>query len=299
MSKEKQYLFVSDIRGNDENLEKELKQIVADVSPSIVFFLDDIVVTQAMDQLKNLFYQVHKPMRELFKNNPYPKDQEILSYPIENNRTLVCACAELWEHLHHLYPKYKSFNAVTFAKTIASHIDFRHYFSDLPDEIQEIVKKDTEVNAHKIIDLMSELAKESLVVILEGKTNYHFKRYFDISNPNVTYLDEAGIIETEDSIFVLCPYDNALYAAPIPIPNQDNRKIILAAYGVLDCKSIKDDTPTSPENSNIELNIKNIFNDLKPDAVVHAYIQDQGNDYVYNNTPVYYLPAQTVRLINF
>lgn len=321
------YLFVADIHGwNDELTEKLSKIADGNELPKIVFFLGDIVGTKLLDQFQKLFYnQVYNPMKALLKNNPFPSNEEILSYQVSDGQSLCTGCVKLWEFLHELYPEYNSLNAAAFARKIVSYAHFGHFCSSLPPALRAIFRQDMEKNAKAIIDIMTKFTdKGVLVVVIEGNwdartpldfcptedlrvipvknRSFYFKKLLSTFNPQVLYVNHVSTISTENEIFVLWPFDCAVTPTRVPeFSDEENRKIILVSHAQIDWKPIKGDTPMTKEGENIQENMSEVFRDLQADLAVHGHLHDQidADGYIYKQKYIYYLPIHTCRFINF
>ena len=320
------YLFVSDIHGRSPELEASLLEIVQNKNPKIVFFVGDVVGTDLLNKLQKLFYNgVYNHIKKLLQINPNPTDEEILYFFTENGKTLANGAIDLWNFLDNLYysetdpPLYM----VDYIRELAQHAHFGNFVSNLPKEIRDILRKDMEINAKAIIDLMTKFTDQgSLVVIIEGnwdtctpldfypttehkiipiqKRQFFFKSFLKSRNSKVLYLDTVSTIETENEIFVIWPFNDAVIPIQIPkFKHDETRKIILVSHGHINWHAVKGDTPMTNENQNVQINMGTTVHDLKPNTVVHGHLHVPGNDYSFENIPVKYLPLHTFRFIEF
>ncbi len=322
------YLFVSDIHGEDLNLAEKLFKIAEGSElPKIVFFLGDVVGTKLLDQLQKLFYnRVYNHMKALLKNNPNPSDREIIDYPIGDGKTIADGCKELSDFLQNIDPEYRPVGIATYARELVSYVHYGHFCSNLTKTIKEFIKKDMKENAQVWLEVMNAfIEKGVLVVVIEGNwdartpldfmpskkeclplpiknRSFYFKELLRSYNNQILYFDAVGTIETENEIFVLWPFDSAINATQIPeFDDNETRKIVLVSHAQIDWEAIKGKTAMTAEGETIQFNMGMTFIDLKADTAVHGHLHDDINidNYSYHEKNIHYLPLRTYRFINF
>jgi Icc-related predicted phosphoesterase len=320
-------LVVSDIHGKNEHLAKELLSLAeSEKQPNMVIFLGDIVGTESLDKLQQLFYNgIFNPAKKLQKENSNATNEEILSYQTENNQTILEGVNNLLTFLNNIAPQIEPTDKSELVKAIASYTHFGHFCSNLPIEIRQYLQKDMEDNAKTWIDIMTKFTdKGTFVTVIEGnwdartpldfystkdkcqplpeeERQFSFKKLLNSLNSNVVYSDDTTVIETENKRFVLLPFDSAINASEIPQLNEDDeRDVVLLSHTQIDWSAIKGDTPMTKEGEIIQSNVRQIINQVKPEKAAHGHLhQEPEKEYKYNGIVVHYLPKGQSQLIKF
>lgn len=316
------YLFVSDIHGYNQNLAIELEEIAQDNPPRIVFFTGDLVGTDLLDNLQKLFYEVFNKMKTL-KN---ASNQEI-------HRAVCKETSELYDYLNKISNNFNGVELIQFAKTISTYTHFGHFVGNLPSEIKDKLKKDIEINAQKMLDIMVKFTcAGSEVVIVEGNWDartpldfypsircipipikdrlFYLKDFIKFRNQKIIFIDSPTLIETENINFQLLSFDNCMNYEPGTFKSDSNKPVILISHVQADWQAVKKQAAMTFESKQISEKIKTIISDLQPSAIVHGHlhsklIDQQGQEcdgYLYpenNNIKVHYLPLHAYRFINF
>jgi Icc-related predicted phosphoesterase len=318
-------LFISDIHGRSKKLERELSLIARTGPPKMVFFLGDIVGTDKLAELQKLFYN---RVFNHIKNTDLASitDKEILDITIDEGQgdTVEDGCSELLGFLQNLKPGYNRKNHGSFVKELGRYSHFGHFASNLPEGIRVVLEKDMKKNAAAIIDIMTEFTdKGSSVVVVEGNwdarhpldfykdkrlckplpvedRSFYFKDFLKSLNNKVLYFNEPGIIEKEDKIFVLWPFDAAIKATQIPefTDEQQEKKIILISHAQIEWAAIKGNTPMTAEGKKIEENMKDVFNQSQVAVHGHLHQDIYFDGYFSQRKEVHYLPLQACRFID-
>lgn len=327
------HLFISDIHGRDPNLENQLNQIIESGKnnqqdrPEIVFFLGDIVGTDSLAKLQKLFYDVYNPAKKLLQDNPQATDNQILGLT-NKDENITQLHQLLWDFIYqtkgssNLTDKFRTDHI----RQLVTYSHFGHFTSNLPDSVKNRLKNDMEENAQIWLDIMNKFVENgSLVAVIEGnwdaRTPLDFcptpecqelpldQRLFSLrkflseqKNHNIVYFDETGVIETENEIFVLCPFDSSVAGPKNPnLDPTDNRQVILVSHAQIDWKSVKGDTAMTKESQTIQANMKPFLEDIKAKTAIHGHLHDQidSETYQVSNCTVQYLPKGHHRVINF
>jgi len=319
------FLFVSDIHGRNAKLEAELLLIAQNKQPKpkIVTFTGDIVGTDLLDQLQKLFYNgVYNNIKKLLAANPNPTDQEILLYSAGQERTLAEGIVDLWKFLDGIsFFNADYFHMADYAKKLAKYVHFGHFVSNLPPEIKAVLQKNMEVNAMNWANIMTKFTDQGVMVaVVQGnwdarhpldfypteeckplpieERSFYFKDFLKSLNEKILYFDETSIIETEEEILVMLPFDSCINL-DLPEKIEIDKKIILVSHAQVDWHAIKGDIPMTGEGEKIQENMKKIIEHLRPDYIIHGHLHDPGEDYLFNQTQVKYLPLGTCRFIDF
>lgn len=288
-----------------------------------VVFLGDIVGTDLLDQLQKLFYNgVYNHIKKLLKSNPNSSYLEILNFPTENGKNLFDGLTDIWSFLDNLSP-HSIIYAVESILEISKYQHFGHFVSCLPIQIRQILQKDMEANAQKVIDLMTNFTNRGQkVYVIEGnwdartpldfyptkdeckplpieERSFYFKKILNEKNPNVLYFDTVTTIKVRKDFFVFWPFDSSTQHTQVPEIEKSGGKIILFSHGQADWHAVKGDTPMTSEGAKIQEVMAEVIKDLKPDYIVHGHLHDNKPDYLYNGIPVIYCPLQSCRIIDF
>jgi Icc-related predicted phosphoesterase len=319
------YLFVSDIHGRDQKLEKELLEISSTNPPKIVFFLGDVVGTESLNKLQKLFYNsVVNPAKKILKKDPNATDSEILACPIGKSQTVSDGIQNIFDFHPDMIKKEKA----DYVRELVLYKHFGHFCSNLPKTVREDLQDEMEKNAKVWIDIMTSFTrKKTLVVMIEGNweartpldfyptkeneelkeipiTNrpFYFKTLLNSLNGEVLYVDEVYTINTEREIFVVWPFDCAIKPTKFPkLRNKVNKKIILVSHAQIDWKSIKGDTAMTFESQKIQSNMGKVFKDLNAHTAVHGHLHDRinSNGYLFEGKLIHYLSMRDLRYIEF
>lgn len=321
-------LVVSDIHGKDEHLTKELLSIAeSEKQPNMVIFLGDIVGTESLDKLQQLFYNgIFNPTKKLLKEKFEATNEEILLYQAENGQTISEGVDNLITFLNGISPQIKPTNKGEFVKEIANYTHFGHFCSNLPIEIRQYLQKDMENNAKTWIDIMTKFTdKGTFVAVIEGNWDvrtpldfypikdkcvplpeearqFSFKRLLHSLNSHVFYSEDTTVVETENKRFVLLPFDSAINTSEIipKLDENDERGIVLLSHTQIDWSAIKGDIPMTREGEIIQSNMKEIIGQIKLKKAVHGHLhQEPKKTYDYNGVIVHYLPKGQSQLIKF
>lgn len=321
-----EYLFISDIHGRSKKLEEELLLIARETNPNIVFFLGDIVGTDKLAKLQQLFYnRVFNHIKNIDLEEL--SDQQVLAIQIDNKEnTIADGCLEIINFLQQLKSSYQRKSKANFVREMRRYSHFGHFISCLPKTIKEILKKDLEKNAAAIINIMTQFTnKGSKVIVVEGNwdartpldfypdkrlckplpvkdRDFYFKDFLQSLNKKVIYFNQPGIIEEKNKIFVLWPFDAAINGTLFPQLNlkQQEKTTILVSHAQIKWEPVKGDISKTDENEKIEENMDDIL--INSDIVVHGHLHDSLNGwsgYISQRRKVYYLPFQKYRFIDF
>ena len=320
----KKYLFISDIHGQDQRMEEELSRIAQTETPSIVFFLGDLIGTEGLDKLQKLFYNgVYNAVKKATKENPQISDSELLVYPNNNGQTVENGVDDLWDFL--IGASCSMSNKANYARELANYIHYGHFASNLPSLIRLHLQEDMEENARAWINIMTKFTNiGSKVVFVEGnwdartpldfyptkecrplpieERSFYFKDFLKSLNDQVLYFNEVSTIETKNEIFIIWPFDSAINPPSIPeISNQEAKKIVLVSHGQIDWSAVKGNTTMTKEGETIQRNMSTIFRQLQADTAIHGHLHDRidTNGYDHNGKLIHYLPLRTFRFIDF
>ena len=321
-------LIISDIHGKDEHLTRELLSLAeSEKQPNMVIFLGDIVGTESLDKLQQLFYNgIFNPVNKLQKENPSATNEEILSYQTENDQTVLEGVDNLLTFLNGITTKIEPIDKGEFAKEIASYANYGHFCSNLPIEIRQYLGKGMETDAKTWIDIMTKFTdKGTFVTVIEGNWDartpldfypikdkciplpeearqFSFKRLLRSLNSRVFYSEDTTVVETENKRFILLPFDSAINTSEIipKLDENDVRGIVLLSHTQIDWSAIKGDTPMTREGEIIQSNMKEIIGQIKPKKAAHGHLhQEPEKTYDYNGVIVHYLPKGQSQLIKF
>lgn len=314
-------LVVSDLHGmvpeNLESLSQTLK--------GPVVFLGDVVGTTLLDQLQKLFYNgVYNHLKKLLNVNSNPKLGELYCFPTEKGQTLHDGFMALVGFLNQI-GKLNVDSFSDYVLGLSRYVHFGHFVSNLPEEIRQALQKDMEVNAQKIIGLMTNFTNRGQdVFVIEGnwdartpldfyptdeckplpvnERSFYFKDYLLKNNSKVCYFNTVGTFNLDQHVFVFWPFDSSVVHTQVPEIykadlDKNGGKLILFSHGQADWYSVKGDIPMTSEGSKIQEVMAIVINDLKPDIIVHGHLHENKPDYFYNGIPVTYCPLLSVRTL--
>jgi len=326
-------LFVSDIHGQQPDLEARLNQIAdSKRPPKTVFFLGDIAGTKSLLELQHVFYNlIVNPMKKLLSFNPNPSDNEILCFPTEDKDSprILDGCKKLWFILNSIDPSCNAGYCPDIVRDLITFVHYGHWASNLPESIKNVLKKDLFANAERIYQIMEKFTNRgTLVVIVEGNwdarlpidfvadrknclpiapkdRDFYFKRFINNKqNRNLIYVDHLHYLQIYEGIqMVLIPFDTIMKYDGYPIwKREDIQKTVLITHTQVSWEAIKGNTAMTGEGKKIEENIQRILKNLQPNAVVHGHLHNPIGYQGYaltNGTLVHYLPIGTARFIDF
>lgn len=230
-------LFISTVNGFDPEVSNGLQEILqGPTTPKFVFWLGDMSATKMLIDLENRFNDIHQAMEKLFKQNRKPSEYDLLRFPVRDGLLLADICRQFRAALKEIDPEYSSAYTANLAWSVWRYKRFSKFIEKLSLTAQEIIQRDQLRNAKDYVHLMIQFAKKgSQVIILEGDKDVAFplgscfKDLLPRENQKIRYFDKPGVIEDENYIFVIWPYNSK----PSDIPYLNNpfkKKVVVVSH---------------------------------------------------------------------
>lgn len=251
------HLFVSTVGGFDQKVNSDLQRVLQEPTiPELIFFLGDMSATKTLANLENIFNDIYQAMEKLLSKNRHPSDMEIKMFPIRDDFLLINACRKLHDALKEIDPTYSRTSYVSFAWYVWVSENFNKFIDNLSPCAQEVIQKEQTRNAEDYIHLMTQFAeKGSRVIIVEGDKDinpplkFNFKDHIALASERIQYVHQPKVIETDDYVFVVWPYDSQPSEIPY-LSNPYHKTVVVISHSHFISEAVEGNDPNNKKLTN-------------------------------------------------